>query len=414
MCDIMRRHAVHPFPARMAPEIALDIIARCRKPLHILDPMSGSGTVLAVAHAEGHHTIGVDIDPLAVLISKVWITTINPSTLRKKASDVLDMAHQTCVTLNANYAYPENSDEETKKFVKFWFDDHARRQLTSLASSINAVRDEKIRNALWCAFSRTIITKKSGASLAMDLSHSRPHKVFKRAPSEPFNKFLSAVDHVANNCIDSDHNTMHETYEGDARNLDLDDGSIDLVLTSPPYLNAIDYIRCSKFSLVWMGYAIKYLRNIRSSSIGSEASKKIENNRVKSILSKLNLQAKLRTRDEAILMRYIDDMGKVVHETARVLTGDGRAVYVIGENTMRGEFIRNSIIIEELAKDAGLVCVERHSRELPPNRRYLPPPMQSEHAPLDKRIRREVILTLAKARTPSMARRMNQQNTSRI
>ena len=396
--DVLGRNPVHPFPARMAPGIAFNAVSRCREPLRILDPMSGSGTVLAIACAEGHRATGVDIDPLAVLISKVWITATDSSVLRKQANDVLDAARQTFASLKDRDAYPENSDEEAKRFVKFWFDDHARRQLASLASTIGTVRDEKIRNALWCAFSRLIITKNSGASLAMDLSHSRPHKVFRRAPSEPFRKFLSAVDHIACNCIDSSHDTIPETCicEGDARDLDLDDGSIDLILTSPPYLNAIDYIRCSKFSLVWMGYTISHLRNLRSTSIGAEAIRKVEGVYVKNILSKLDLRPKLQPKHEAILIRYIDDMRQVVRETARVLTNDGRATYVIGENTMHGTFIRNSRIIEELAKDVGLVCVERHSRELPPNRRYLPPPARSRHAPLDKRIRREVILTLAK------------------
>ena len=68
--DILGRNSVHPFPARMAPGIALDVVEKCEEPLRILDPMSGSGTVLAVAQTVKHHAIGIDTDPLAVLISK--------------------------------------------------------------------------------------------------------------------------------------------------------------------------------------------------------------------------------------------------------------------------------------------------------------------------------------------------------
>ena len=39
--EILGRDSVHPFPARMAPGLALDVIAECPKPLRILDPMSG-------------------------------------------------------------------------------------------------------------------------------------------------------------------------------------------------------------------------------------------------------------------------------------------------------------------------------------------------------------------------------------
>ena len=55
-------------------------------------------------------------------------------------------------------------------------------------------RDESIRTLLWCAFSRLIILKEVGVSLAMDLAHSRPHRVRDRAPTKAFNAFPSSVN----------------------------------------------------------------------------------------------------------------------------------------------------------------------------------------------------------------------------
>jgi DNA modification methylase len=115
---------------------------------------------------------------------------------------------------------------------------------------------------------------------------------------------------------------------GDARGLALPDKSIDLVLTSPPYLNAIDYIRCSKFSLVWMGYKVCDLRDIRTESVGAEAVKEsaLDDNEVKSVVEALNLRPKLKKRHEQILGRYIQDMRKAISEVARVLVRAGKAV----------------------------------------------------------------------------------------
>ena len=398
VCDVLGRNFVHPFPARMAPDLALNVVTDSTKSLRILDPMSGSGTVLAAARKSGHMAIGVDMDPLAVLISGVWTTAIDPVTLRNVAETVLATACKTFNSLRECNAYPMHVDEKTKKFISFWFDSGARRQLTSLAMAIVEVHDKKIRDALWCAFSRLIISKSSGASLAMDLSHSRPHKVFKRMPVEPFSKFLSAVEHVARNCIDSrwdDAGQSIQVHKGDARNLSLPDNSIDLVLTSPPYLNAIDYIRCSKFSLVWMGYLVSEMRDLRSTSIGTEVGKHEQDDNIRFILSKINLQPELNRRYKAILVRYINDMRQVIEETSRVLVNEGKAVYVVGNNTVRGTFIRNSLIVEELAGMAGLECIDRHCRELPANRRYLPPPLTQTTA-LGKRIRSEIVLTMEK------------------
>jgi tRNA G10 N-methylase Trm11 len=56
--ETLGRHPIHPFPARMAPGIALDALAEADTPLRVLDPMAGSGTVLAVARSKGHHAVG--------------------------------------------------------------------------------------------------------------------------------------------------------------------------------------------------------------------------------------------------------------------------------------------------------------------------------------------------------------------
>lgn len=400
--EILGRRPVHPFPARMAPGIALEAVTGSNKPLRVLDPMMGSGTVLAVARSKGHRAIGVDIDPLAVLISKIWTSAIDVEGVQQKASEVLVRARRIFTTLSTCDAYPQNSDLETQKFIRYWFDNYARRQLASLAIAISRVRNNTIRDALWCGFSRLIIAKQSGASLAMDLSHSRPHKVFDHAPIKPFRKFLDAVDQVVNHCIDnkcSGRGPATRTYEGDARALPLQDSSIDLVLTSPPYLNAIDYIRCSKFSLVWMGYKISGLRNVRSISVGTEIGKIAlhDDHEIHNIISHLKLKPRLNARDEGILIRYIDDMRNALRETTRVLAPGGKAVYVIGENTIRGTYIRNSLIVSKTAELLGLHLDERRVRTLPANRRYLPPPTKGTSAnSLDSRMRREVVLAFSK------------------
>ena len=396
--DVLGRNPVHPFPARMAPSLALDVVSEFKEPQRVLDPMSGSGTVLAVAHHLGHQAIGVDIDPLAVLISKVWTTSVNPKEIRDSAAEVLNRARRTSESLCASAAYPRDSDEETRRFVRFWFDPSSRRQLAALSSAIDEVHDDTIRYALWCAFSRLIITKKSGASLAMDLSHSRPHRVFKHAPAKPFGRFLSAAAHVAANC-GSDSGSKVDVREGDARSLEVEDSSIDLVITSPPYLNAIDYIRCSKFSLVWMGYQISEMRRLRSTTVGVEKGSVDHDPESQRILAILNLQPGFPSRYESILARYIDDMRLVVSENARVLRDNGKAVYVIGDNTIRGTVVRSSLIIESVAEIAGLRLMDKRSRELPANRRYLPPPTaQSDAQSLAKRMRREVVLTFERVK----------------
>ena len=379
--ETLGRSPIHPFPARMAPGIALEALGESNSALRVLDPMAGSGTVLAVARANGHRAFGVDLDPLAVLIASVWTRTVDATTGR---------------------GYPLDSDGETREFIRYWFDDYARRQLAALAGAIGRVRDEGTRDVLWCAFSRLIITKQAGASLAMDLSHSRPHRRFTRAPIKPFNRFISAVETVISNCPQPGPGPVGPVAvvkHGDARKLEIESGSIDLVLTSPPYLNAIDYMRCSKFSLVWMGYNVGKIRQLRGQSIGTEASSEEASgaDRVKSLIKELKLRPALSSRDHGLLARYVWDMGHALGEASRVLRRGGRAVYVVGDSMIRGTFIRNSGIVAVVAQQHGLSLVSRHSRCLPANRRYLPPPKRVRStAAMDTRMRREVIVVFDK------------------
>lgn len=133
--ETLGRDPVHPFPARMAPGIALDIIAAEPEPIRVLDPMMGSGTVLAVARACGHAAVGIDIDPLAVLLARVWTTPVDVDKVERKAVEVLERAKNDFISRRARESYPSYSDFETRKFIRYWFDEYARRQLVSLSGA---------------------------------------------------------------------------------------------------------------------------------------------------------------------------------------------------------------------------------------------------------------------------------------
>lgn len=392
--DVLGRHTIHPFPARMAASLAFETLSNLERPATVLDPMVGSGTALAIARANGHRCIGFDVDPLAVLISRVWTRTIDAREVRQEASRVLEHAKRIATNLASRDAYPVSAEDlETRAFVRYWFDEYVRRQLTALSIAISKVAVESVREPLWCAFSRQVIAKQSGVSLALDLAHSRPHRVFRRAPQKPFRLFLDAVERVIAGCVHlgaKNRGPLAMIELGDVRKMPLADRSVDLVFTSPPYLNAIDYLRCSKFSLVWMGYSIAALRTIRGTSIGAEVSGEA-NATHDEVLDYLRLRPAVSPRINGILRRYVEDTDRSLREVARVLAPKGQAVYVVGENTIRGTYVPTSKLIEHLAAQRGLKLASRQFRDLPGNHRYLPPPGIG-NTTMDTRMRREVIL----------------------
>jgi DNA modification methylase len=394
--------SIHPFPARMAPELVWEELPDSLPRLRVLDPMAGSGTTLVTAKLRGHEAIGFDRDPLAVLIARAWLTNVDQEAIAAKASEVLLRARSRARDMMLADAYPRGADAETKAFVRFWFDDVNRKQLAALSDSISRLHDNSVRDMLWCALSRLIITKQCGVSRAMDVSHSRPHRTYDKAPLIAFehfeqsvrrmikaSPFKSATPIIAPASVDF----------ADARRLPIDDSSVDIVITSPPYLNAIDYIRGHKFSLVWMNHSIEELRNVRATNVGTEVGVKRDEqdtfaDRVARIMCPIDDLTPCHNR---MLAQYVRDMHAVLGETKRVLRNGGKAVFVVGNCNLQSTFIQNSKCIETIASDLGLSVQKTRSRPLPENRRYLPPPGSSTAGrELKKRMREEVIITMLK------------------
>src|SRR5437588_6061229 len=184
---------IHPFPARMASDIVWDRLRSKGRPLRVLDPMIGSGTTLAAARLRGHRGLGYDRDPLAVLMARSWLSNVKARDIRKKAREVVKLARDRANKLATRDAYPSRADAETKEFIRYWFDITNRKHLAALSKTISRIRNRPVRDLMWCALSRLIIVKQSGVSLATDVSHSRPHKTYKKAPKIALCHFQNEV-----------------------------------------------------------------------------------------------------------------------------------------------------------------------------------------------------------------------------
>ncbi len=395
----MRILPVHPFPARMAPELAIDTLRELRGAGVVLDPMAGSGTVLRHAGDMGHTAIGFDVDPLAVLISRVWTRPVCDEAIQRMYRKILGDALARDPS-DSTLPWIDHS-AETRDFIDFWFGREQQRDLRCISSAIhersaNIESEQEIAclDVLRVALSRIIVTKEQRASLARDTSHSRPHKVVTVSDFNVFEGFEKSVKEVRKRLRANPPRVRGHVALGDARRLDLSDKSVDMVITSPPYLNAIDYIRGHRLSLVWLGYQVSELRSIRSGSVGAERGPDAKHDCIDAIANAMGCIANLPVRYRGMVKRYAYDVNCIVKEVARVLKPGASATFVIGNSCLKGVFVSNASAISFSAALNGLKVNGSFKRELPRRHRYLP---ITNSGSLGKRIRTETILKFVRS-----------------
>ncbi len=389
--------SVHPFPARMAPDVALEVLENLEKESFVVDPMCGSGTVLRYATDLGHSALGTDLDPLAVLMARAWTTPVDSQEV-VEAAEVLVSRARELEPGSVHLPWIDN-DDATASFINYWFAEKQACDLRCLASVLRNKQGAHF-DLLRLALSKIIITKERGATLARDVSHSRPHRVADTNDYDVFGGFTMALGRILKALAKSPPPGRARVLLQDGRLLtSVGRGTVDCVLTSPPYLNAIDYIRGHRLALVWLGYQVGELRNIRADAVGAERGLSADVDSIFRARARRHLAwiSDLTPRYQGIFERYVSDLHRLAKQVKRVLKPRGIAVMVVGNSTLKGKFTPNSEAVEFAFSTVGLRKLTESSREIPPNRRYLPPPNSREVSDLGNRMRREVVLTFESA-----------------
>lgn len=386
---------IHPFPARMAPEIALRRLESLSKGAVVLDPMMGSGTTIKIAGMVGCEGIGFDVDPMALLISSVWNTPVDTDEVLRLSGEVLEQVSAISDVPKLQWI---DDEPETSEFVRFWFAKEQADDLRKLSSLIHTMIGPE-SNVLRVALSRLIVTKRRGASLGRDISHSRPHKVMDENDFLVLPEFEKSVRQV---CIILNANPgtgLTSIREGNAKCMDsIADQSIDYIMTSPPYFTAVDYFRGHRLALVWLGYSLPDLRLLRDKSIGLDRvpDKALDHALIQELHREVKHIPDLKPQVRSVLQRYSVDLFEISQEFFRVLKVGGRMTVVLADSYSSGLLISNTRIFKNAARLAGFQFEEVEERPILATKRYLPPPSGSSGNSLANRMKTEAIMTFVR------------------
>ena len=238
----MYTHTIHRFPGKFVPQVArelLHLVGATGQSL-IGDPFCGSGTSLVEASVAGIPTVGMDFDPLAVLICQVKTMVLSP----RQLTEVKGYWDEQIGMANPHQL------EDAVPNLYHWFKPDTAKQLEFIKQKAMRLEDEALRLFSLVVFS-SIIRRVSNADDQTQKTYVSG--TLQKSPPAPSELFRSAFDRAVRGM---------ESYalaqkaavtirRADARNWH-SHKKLDGIITSPPYIDSIDYVYNQLLEYFWL------------------------------------------------------------------------------------------------------------------------------------------------------------------
>lgn len=320
----------------------------------VLDNYAGSGTTLVEAKLAGYDSVGVDINPLGVLASKVKCRNYSIQELAKRWNVLKGLLNEHLSFLlstenlipdRSHFSYDESLSKaqailEDSKDLSKWFTEKARYDLALVKSCILRLPNDEYREFFTLAF-LAIIRR---TSRAFD-GEIRPHINREKKPRLVWKAFIKKVQEMIERECEwvaiAGQERWAEAEIADNRQLSsirlLQDHPVGMIVSHPPYLNSFDYIPVFSLEFEW---ARGFDEVWKQHSLAS--------------IRKMEIRAWPAT-DEKIFRKYFDDQKAMLTEAHKVLVQGGTCCVVIGDSTIKKQLIPVIAMVAEMGIDIGFV-----------------------------------------------------------
>lgn len=355
-------HGYHRYPAKFLPNVVKKLIEKYATTGGVIaDLFAGCGTTLVEAKVHGIHSTGTDVNPVATLITKSKITPIEPTLLSKECEDFINSFSLFVETDFIDIAKHDRLD--------YWFLPSEKSKIAFLYQNIlDNIADEQIQTFLLVCLSHILkncsrwLQSSTKPQVDPNKEISDPFIAFKlhckqmQQKNELFYNELSVKEYMNVRC---------DIREEDARNTSIESNSVDIVITSPPYVTSYEYADIHQLTGYWFDY-FSDITKFRKLFIGTSYSDNKDTNVSSSLGSKIVKE--LNDKDKRVacdVANYFNDMQKVAVEMYRILKKDGYACIVIGNTTIKDVHIKSAEVFFDLLKMAGFRKKEIIKRNIP-------------------------------------------------
>jgi site-specific DNA-methyltransferase (cytosine-N4-specific) len=313
-------HNYHPYPAKYIPQIPKEIISKYTRVNDlVLDPFCGSGTTLIEALLSNRNAIGVDLNPIAYLLSKVKTTVLS----KEEISEIQNITASICSDILNKEKYPIPSFHN----IDHWFKPFIQSEFATIKYHVEKIENSKVKDFLRIAFSSLIIKLSNQDS---DTRYAYKEKLLRAGESAQLLQ-KKVADMLKRNIEFAaiKPNVCCKVYQGDSTKLDFIDVEVAAAITSPPYMNSFDYYLYHKHRMHWLGFDVK---DVQEKEFGSRNKHNDNGHGVESYNTAIYNNAK---------------------EVKRLLRTGGKYCIVVGDSILRGEFIKmdkvfDQILVEQL------------------------------------------------------------------
>jgi DNA modification methylase len=333
---------LHWHPCRFPSQIPAVVIGRFTAPGDaILDPFVGSGTTVVEAQRLGRPSVGVDVNPIACLVTRA-------KTLNLEAREISQFLRSARTRLLTQWDRIESSLAPASVQKDKWYTRATQRSLERLWGFVLS-HNGQYKVLLRTAFSAILLPAcREIRHWGYVCDNSTPKANRERDVRELFCNMLERFEHAYVNRDSRKMGTIGDCsiHQGDAATVldSLPDRSFSCFITSPPYFGVTDYVKAQRLSMEWLELDIEPARL-------------------------LEIGARSKRHRSSAAEDYIEEMGSAFKQVYRVLKRGGWGVVLYGQSPTR-KSAKHQIVSKLLSLGFRLELMK--PRQIPDTRRQYP------------------------------------------